>query len=58
MPSATLAAKDQADFDALWCYIWGKLELDDRDSQSMARRLNDQGIVTWDQWADLGCPAA
>ena len=45
-------------FDDLWCYIWSRLELCDCDSQAMARRLNDQGIFTWEQWADLEFPAA
>jgi hypothetical protein len=58
MTAFDLAAKIQDDFDDLWCYIWGKLELDDRDSQAMARRLNNQGISTWVQWCELGCPAA
>ena len=58
MTSANLVAKSQSDFDDLWCYIWGAIELDDRRSQAMAQRLNDQGIFTWEQWADLGCPAA
>ena len=49
---------DDGSFDDLWCYIWSKLELCDRDSQAMARRLNDQGIFTWEQWADLEFPAA
>ena len=53
-----MAEIDDGFFDDLWCYIWSKLDLDDRDSQAMARRLNDQGIFTWEQWADLGFPAA
>jgi hypothetical protein len=57
MTSANLVAENQADFDAFWCYIWGALELGDRDSQAMAQRLNGQGIFTWEQWVDLGCPA-
>ena len=58
MTFPNLVAESESDFDAFWCYIWGALELDDRDSQSMAQRLNNQGIFTWKQWADLGCPAA
>ena len=50
--------KNETDFDALWCYIWGKLETSDSESQSMARRLNSQGISTWKQWVELGFPAA
>jgi hypothetical protein len=55
MTASILSPDDQAKFDALWCYIWGRLELDDRDAQSMARRLNKQGVFTWEQWVDLNC---
>ena len=57
-PRPAIAKIDNDSFDDLWCYIWSRLELCDCDSQAMARRLNDQGIFTWEQWADLGFPAA
>ena len=57
-PRPAIAKIDNDSFNDLWCYIWSKLELCDCDSQAMARRLNDQGIFTWEQWADLEFPAA
>lgn len=56
--TAIATLNDQAKFDDLWCYIWCKLELSDCDAQSMAQRLNNQGIFTWEQWVDRNYPAA
>jgi hypothetical protein len=58
--TTTALANDQkeSDFDGLWCFIWGRLELSDSDSQAMARRLNDQGVYTWDQWERQDFPIA
>lgn len=46
----------QEDFEGLWGYLWGSLGLDDCEAQKMARRLSGQGITTWREWVNSGCP--
>ena len=38
------------DFNALWTFIAGRLDLPDDEAKAMAKRLNDAGIYTWQQW--------
>jgi len=45
---------NQENFDALWCFIWGRTELSDNESKDLAHRLMLAGINTWEQWINAG----
>jgi ribulose-5-phosphate 4-epimerase/fuculose-1-phosphate aldolase len=46
------------DFNALWTFIAGRLDLSDDEAKAMAKRLGFHGIFTWEQWVDQDEPIA
>ena len=40
-------------YDGLWCYIGGRLDVNDDEAQEIANKCIDQGITTWEQFSEL-----
>ena len=45
---------DYKAFNGLWPFIGSRLDMYDDDAQSMALRLMEKGIGTWEQWLAAG----
>lgn len=43
----------QFHFDGLWCYIGGRLDVDDDTAKAIAHKCIKKGITTWQQFSDL-----
>jgi hypothetical protein len=46
---------DQVNYDALWCYLWASLVIDDSDAKLLASKLTSKGIDTWEKWVNRPC---
>lgn len=44
----------QLHYDGLWCYIGGRLDVNDDRAKEIAHVFMDQGITTWQQFSELG----
>ena len=51
MPTETTI--NQLRYDGLWCYIGGRLDVNDDEAKEIANKFIDQGITTWEQFSEL-----
>ena len=51
--SQTQHVMNKFHFDGLWCYIGGRLDVDDNTAQEIAHKCMAQGITTWQQFSNL-----
>ena len=40
-------------YDGLWCYIGGRLDVNDDRAKEIADQFIHQGITTWQQFSEL-----